>query len=96
MLEGVIIVLYVIIVIVWISEKEIFNGKNIGGRYVELRQEYIFGFSDDKGLIAIESKIFPKFKSQVGVGISVTYYFKGFFNSNGTVVSGDDDLGIVS
>jgi hypothetical protein len=58
MLKSVIIILHIIIIIIGIGEKIVFNGKDISGGHIELGQEYVLGLPNHKGLITVEAKVF--------------------------------------
>ena len=94
MLKSIIIVFYIIVIVIGIGEKIIFDGKEIRRRHIQFGQEYILRLSNNKGLIAVETKVFAKLKSQVRICISVSHNLEWFFNAYGTMVCGEDHFGI--
>ena len=91
MLEGVLVVLYVVVVVVGICKEVITCDKMICGRDVRRWQMGFPWVCDDKGVFGTAVEILAKLISQIGVGISVADNLYGFVASYGTVVGGNDD-----
>lgn len=94
MLEGGLVVLYVLVVVVGIGEKVASVGEDVGRRNMATRKVGlggVFYFENFFGIVVEESALFV---AKVDREVFVTFDFDGMINSDGTVVGSDDDIDV--
>ena len=92
MLEGILVVLYIIVVIIRIGEETVARGKYIRGTQVRCRQLGAVRLFDGEHFLALVSQILAQLVAQVGVRIAVAYYLDWFRCPDAAVVGGEHYL----
>ena len=86
MLEGVLVITYIIIVVIGIGKERITRSKHITGREVRCRQLGLFRVLDDKKVLRVVAEVLAELIAQVRIGIAVTNNLLGLRTANRTVI----------
>ena len=97
MLESILVVIHIVIVVVGIGEEIILHGEDIGRTHIGFGKSGLFGFSYSEYVFEtfVVIQVSSLLISQIGRRVSVSNDTHGTLDSDGTVISCEDDLDVV-